>query len=509
MLQQTPVIFLISLLAGLVTCTAMAPYNAWFVPFLTIPVLFYCLIWSPGFWRSFICSWFFWFGYFVSSLVWIGNALLVEGNEEFIWAYPFAVVGLPILLAIFPALCLSIARVRSNFEEISGWFAFIAALGLAEILRGYLFTGFPWNNIAYTWAGLPAISQSVSIGGLYFLSTISYAWFALLALYLVQDKKLIGYITTGALLASFLSLFYWGDTRLKDHPPQLEPQIMVHLIQPDINQSQKWRPEEVWANFNTLANLSASAINHKPGSINLIIWPETATTDRILSYPEARDVMRRFLREGRRDVLATGLLRAEGQGEQRAYFNSLVTIGSDLKIKGLYNKTHLVPFGEYIPFQKIIPLEPIVKFSGFRSGDGPRTLPVAGPLTISPLICYEAIFPGQSITSAAIRPSLIVNVTNDAWYGDSAGPRQHLVQATYRAIETGVPVARVANTGISALIDPYGRIIDRIPLDKQGTRSMNLPIATENKTHFANYPYHFWVLLLFGFAAFSIVFRRK
>ncbi len=457
--------FLLALLcfvAGSLSHLAMAPYNLGFILFLGIPALFYAVQRAEKKRYKFLYTWLFAFGYFVFGLSWISNALLVPGNEDFYWAYPLAIGGLPAALALFPALLITFITSRFDLEHLSGWWAFVLALCLSELARGYLFTGFPWNNFAYTWISVPPVAQSVSIGGLYFLTFLTIFWAATPALFFLHKRGTPLILTFMMTALSFSGLYFWGHNRLKTEPVYIIDDVVLHLVQPNIKQEDKWEAGKLEGHFQNLVELSRKGLKDHPNKMNIVIWPETASVRSILFKEKNKDVLQNILPEKSRNHLITGLLHGVVKNEERHFYNSLTVFGPGQQIIGNYDKHHLVPFGEYIPFKEYIPLDPIVNFSGFQAGPGPQKIQITKNFSISPLICYEVIFPGHSMPKRVKRtphPDLIVNVTNDAWYGNSSGPQQHLVSAQYRAIETGRPVARVANTGTSSFISPLGKHI--------------------------------------------------
>ena len=481
---------------GAIAHFAVAPYNMIIVLFPALSFLYYILQRTEKKRYIFLNSWLFALGYFVFSLSWIGNALLVPGNERFMWAYPLAVAGLPILLSAFPAICLTFIAARFNCEHISGWLAFVFAFSVAEVARGFLFTGFPWNNFAYSWISVPEVAQTVSIGGLYFLSTLTFFWMSLPALMFLHKRGGLVFIIFLFGIGSLGSSYFWGWQKLETERADVTQSVQVHLIQPNILQENKWRPDLLQQHLNTLIDLSEKAL--KPNVTNIMIWPETASIDHLIAQPDNMQRLRQLLPEGSQNYLLSGLLRHE-QDETGSvtHYNSLVVYGPGATIIGIYDKHHLVPFGEYIPFQNLIPLDPIVNFSGFGAGPGQQKISLNDTLSISPLICYEIIFPGRSLPEDVLRPTLITNITNDAWYGDSPGPRQHLVQAQFRAIETGTPVARVANTGVSAFINTKGQVVSKIEYGIQEISSSPLYLPLQNETYFAKLGHKVLVALLF------------
>lgn len=497
--------------AGAISHFAMAPYNLVVALFIGIPALFYALQRTDRKRIKFLFTWLFGFGYFVFGLSWISNALLVPGNEDFYWAYPLAIGGLPALLALFPAFFVTFITYKSDLEHLSGWWAFVFALSLSEIARGYLFTGFPWNNFAYGWINALPISQIVSVGGLYFLTILTVFWAATPGLIFLHKRGTPVIITFMITALTFGATYFYGHNRINSEPVFIMEDVRLHLVQPNIKQEDKWAAGMLDQHFENLMELSQNGIKETPNLMNVIIWPETASVRSVLFRESNIKDLTKIIPEKSNNYLITGLLHGIKKEDQRVFYNSLTVFGPGQTIIDNYDKSHLVPFGEYIPFNQIIPIDPVVNFSGFQAGPGPKRIQLTKSFAISPLICYEIIFPGRSIPPRQKRtphPNLIVNVTNDAWYGDSDGPRQHLVQTQFRAIETGIPVARVANTGISSLISPIGRHASLIDYGKRGIVSHPLILPLQNETLFAKFQQKIMVGLLILLGMGIYIFRK-
>ena len=504
------ILALLCFAAGCVSHFAMAPYNLGIVLFFGIPALYYALQRAETRKIKFLFSWLFAFGYFVCSLSWISNALLVPGNEDFYWAYPFALVGLPTVLALFPAFCITFIAGRYDLEHLGGWWAFVIALAISEVARGFLFTGFPWNSYGYTWIKVIPIAQVASIGGIYFLTTLTIFWAATPALIFLHKRQTPVLITFFITAFTITGAYGWGYYRTKTEPLFIMQDVTLHLIQPNIAQEDKWAKGKLQSHFDNLVELSSTSLETHEDRMNVFIWPETASVTSIMFNEENMETLKTIIPEDKNNFLATGLLNVEKREESLAYYNSLTILGPGQNLVGNYNKHHLVPFGEYIPFKNFIPLEPIVKFSGFEAGPGPRRLKITPSFSISPLICYEIIFPGKSVPrDSRQKPNLIVNVTNDAWYGDSAGPQQHLVQAQFRAIESGLPVARVANTGVSALISPLGNVVRKIRYGARGARSHSLILPLQSETYFAKFKFKILFALLASLVLGGYIFKKE
>ncbi len=447
---------------GAFTSLSMAPTNFWPAIFIGLSTLFLCISKAPSATRAGLYGFAFSLGYFGFSLSWIGNALLVEDNPYW-WAWPLAVSGLPIILSLFTfTFCALHKKICRHKTGIITFISFSIALILTDLARGHLFTGFPWNLYGYTWVDTP-IAQVASLWNIYLLNSITIIW-ALTPCYILCKKKskssriIIGVLSSITLIAAFT----FGVIKL--NAPQNEPSesYSITVVQPNIPQHEKWKQENRAKNFQTLLKLSEFKDNNlnKEAREHYIIWPETAISQDLLNSPWVSEYISKTLSKYPVPTyLITGALRYNGTN----YYNSIIVIDNAGEIISTYDKTHLVPFGEYMPLSAIIDIAPIVGFTGFEKGDKNQDFAKSLKTKIRPLICYEVIFPKFNDKESDI----IINVTNDAWYGDSAGPRQHLVQTRFRAIETNTPILRAANTGISAIIDNKGNISSKIPLGLQ------------------------------------------
>jgi apolipoprotein N-acyltransferase len=381
-------------------------------------------------------------------------------------------------------------------------FVFTFAYALAEWLRGHVLTGFPWNIAAYGWEASLGVMQSTALFGAYGLTLLTILFGASIAEFFGKQSE---WRLPLAMSALFLAFFAGGELRLSLAKIDDVPGVRLRIVQPDIAQADKYRPALVEQNWNSLIGLSNTPAAHRPTHI---IWPEAAPPFLLTRVPPALDEI--ALLTGRDRVLLTGALRALRNGDHVEYYNSFYVFGHGGQLIGVYDKFHLVPFGEYLPFEKFfkrLGLTKIVGIEGsFATGDGPHMLVIPGAPPIGPLICYEILFPGEVV--GAQRPSWFVNVTDDSWFGPWAGPLQHLLVARMRAIEEGVPVVRAANTGISAVIDPLGRVRAHLDLDRAGVLDANLPAVIAPTPYARSGWYSFWLLLL-GCAVAAILARHN
>ena len=416
-------------------------------------------------------GWAFGFGQFLAGLYWVGYAFLVNA-AEYAWMLPFVAVLLPGFLALYTAsACGFAARYwRSGPSRIVVLAICCAA---AEWLRGHLFTGFPWNLPAYGWGALPGVLQSASIIGAYGLTLLTLLFAMSIAE--LASRRARAWMFPAAFTLLFVLIWAGGAIRLNDNTGQTVPGVRLRIVQPDIPQADKFARPLIRRNWARLVDLSIEKTDKTP---NIIIWPEAAPPFLLARQPAALDDVSILTSSGR--VLITGAQRGEiDAGNKIQFHNSVYIFAHGGQLIATYDKFHLVPFGEYLPAQDFLESLGIMKVvggrGGFSAGDGPHAYDLPNSLSVGPLICYEVIFPGAVI--GARRPDWFVNVTDDSWFGPSSGPHQHLLTARVRAIEEGLPIVRSANTGISAIIDPYGRVVKSLGLNEMGVIDGDLPAA--------------------------------
>ncbi len=471
----------------------MAPYNVWPVFMIGFGVLYWAIASAHNKKSAFLYGWLWAFGYFIFSLYWIGNALLVEGNP-YQWAWPFAVCGLPAMLAFFNAFACLLSKRFFDLKQWHGYVAFVSTLSLFEYLRGHLFTGFPWNLYGYTWADMP-IALIASFESVYFLTFITLFWMCIPGFWIVSKGTLSKRVLSTLILVSFSGSFYYTSQQLANSADiDYHDDVTVKIIQPNTPQHEKWQRDKMDKHFQTALDLSKA--NDNESGKTLILWPETTLSPVFLSAPFYRQQINDMLNEySDGAILMTGALRYDGKN----YYNSVINFDQSNSITNIYNKSHLVPFGEYIPFQEWIPLKPVVQFQGFEKGKGVQDFQIFDTLKYSALVCYEIVFPNKVISKNS-QADFIINVTNDAWYGNSPGPHQHLVKARFRAIEERLTVLRAANTGISVIIDPYGRIFWKTKTFTQDVLQSKIPRKRHSRS-----PLNFFSFFLFPLLPISLI----
>ena len=494
---------MLALGAGAASVLSLAP--VFFAPVLlvTLPILVWLIDGAADEARhgggsnlrpAFSTGWWFGFGYFLLGLFWVGEAFLVE-PEIFGWLLPFAVTLLPAGLALFFAAATAAAS-RLWAPGISRLLALAVAISVSEYLRGHILTGFPWNVLGYalTWP-LP-LMQSAGLIGIYGLTLLAVLCPAApLVLAADAPAEATGWRRWRNVLliaaVPLLGLAGYGWARLAT-PVATVPGTVLRIVQPSVPQRDKWRPEkqrQIFDDHLELSHTDPAGNRSGLGRVTHLVWPEAAMPFLPLNSPQVLSEIGHVL--GPRAQLLTGALRVEdtpGNRDsaiperataQRRVFNSLLVLGPGGTLTALYDKIHLVPFGEYLPLQSFleaIGLQQLTRMrGGFTPGPSPRPiLSVPGLPPLIGLVCYEAIFPA-AVVQASERPGLLVNVTNDGWFGNTTGPRQHLHQTRVRAAEEGLALVRAANNGISAMIDPYGRLLGTIPLNIRGTLDAPLP----------------------------------
>ena len=459
-------------------------------------------------------GWWWGFGFFVAGLWWLGSAFLVEA-DRFAWALPLGVLGLPAVLAFFPALGFVVARA---LWSPSAWriLALATGLSLSEWLRGHLFTGFPWNVLGMALAQNIWTMQIASAIGLYGLTVFAIAIAAAPAT-IGTGKTAAGRALPSVLaLVTLASIAAFGLARIPAAPSPEFAEVRLRIMQPNLPQDAKFNPdnrEAIMQRYIALSDRATSPERSGVADVTHLVWPESAFP--FLLHRDARALAQIAALLPAGVTLVTGAARMEEPLFDAAprFYNSIQTIGSDGTILGTYDKTHLVPFGEYFPsvFDFALRSMGLREFinipGGFEPGTRRTVLDVPGLPPAAAGICYEAIFPG-AVTPDGDAAGFILNVTNDAWFGDTPGPRQHFAQARLRSVEEGLALVRAANTGISAVVDPYGRVVASLPVGVEGVIDSGLPVAI-GSTFFARFGNGiFWLQSLFCVIA-SFVFRAR
>ena len=495
---------LLAFAAGAFAALGLPPVSFFPVLFVSFPVLVWLIDGAagsadasligrlaPAFWTG----WWFGFGWFTAGLWWIGTGI-PSYDPALAWAVPLALIGLPAALAIFMALGVAAARLLWS-DGIGRIAALSASLGLADYLRGFLFTGFPWNPLGLPAMPVPLMMQSVEV--------IGYAGMSILSVFVFSAPALIGTrrgAVGGMVAALALMCVHIGYGALRLGPGMLsqtqEPPLpVVRIVQPAIQQNEKFAPGEQERIFGKLLEMSMIPPTDGLRRPDYIIWPETALPFILAENPAALSRIEAMLQVGQ--TLVTGAVRAEegAAGTPVRYYNTIHVIDDAGQISGGADKAHLVPFGEYLPFDSFfrgIGLRPVAEaFGGYVAADRRALLALPGGLSAVPLICYEAIFPDLAGIEGQ-RGSFLLNLTNDGWFSGTPGPSQHLQHARLRAVEMRTPMVRAANSGISAVIDPQGRIVSGLPDGVEGVIDVEMPAQAVSFWANEFREFNFWLL---------------
>lgn len=435
-----------------------------------------------------LIGWSFGFGYFLVTLYWIGASFLVEA-EKFALLMPLAVLVLPALLALFYAVAFLLTRLYwPNTQQRI--FTLAITLFAVDWLRGHIFTGFPWQLIGHSLTAPPTLMQSLTLVNLYGLTALAVLIFAGPAACVREQQGAASKTTAqraGAWAPLLLSLSLlaglWGYGALRLSASvgnQTTTDVELLLIQPGVSQQDKVRPERRIAATKKVIDLTNSTLvkteSLEGTKTRLIIWPETAILYALNRTKALRQDITKMLQPG--DRLITGAYNVTGESpEKMRVTNSLFVLNNQGEITGSYDKHHLVPFGEYLPWPELlnsIGLEALVRMrGGFSYGPAPAPLKLETAPAFIPFICYEIIFPRYVADTK--NAGWLLNLSNDGWFGKTAGPHQHAHMARLRSVETGLPLVRLANNGISAIYDGYGLITSILNSDQPGVMQVKLP----------------------------------
>lgn len=467
-----------SLLLGALAALALPPVYG--LPGLLALAPFLVLLRAaPSSRAAFVRTLAFGYGFHLPGIYWVGIAFMTDAERFGAFAIP-AVLILALLMAVFVA-CAGLAVYRLRLRSAgAAVLALALAWTLAEVARDLL-TDFPWNPIGSVWAVSSLTLQPASLIGVYGLSMVTVAVFALPATWLEQRSIL----PSLAGLAALALLLGWSDYRLAGATDAVRPDVRLRLVQGAVAQDSKWDPNlrALW--FQRHLDLSVTRAERAP---TIIIWPESATPYQLDRDEGARAMIARIAPEG--GVVVTGGNRFDFDSDPVKGWNSVFAIDRNGAIASRYDKVDLVPFGEFVPFRQVMSLIGLDAVASgmldFQRGPGRVSAHIPGLPSYSPLICYEAAFTARAVDDAD-RPEWLLNVTNDAWFGTSSGPYQHFAMTRFRAVEEGLPLVRAANTGISAVIDSYGRVRAALGLNAMGVVDANLPVPAPAPPPYARF----------------------
>jgi apolipoprotein N-acyltransferase len=512
---------LIAFAAGALGTLALEPIGLWPLMFISFSIL----IWltdgvARSGWRGalggFGIGWFFGFGYLLTGLYWVGYAFLVDA-QTFGWLLPFAVILLPAAMAVYTGIGVALARLlwtRGIFRVLT----LAASLTVSEWLRGHLFSGFPWNVYGYGLTEWLPLAQSVSLVGLWGLTFIAVAVFASPAVLVDEPADTRRpWLAPGCAAVVVIAMAAFGLARLSKMPTKFVDGVKLRIMQPNLPQDEKFNyaaKATTMARYLALSDRATGPRSSGISDVTHLIWPESAFPFFLTREPDALAQIADFLPAG--TVLITGAVRAPPnvQGRITHAYNSVYEIDHDGSILDIYDKVHLVPFGEYLPFQDLLERLGLMNLTkvqgGFLAGDRHRIMQTPRGPSFAPLVCYEVIFPGEGVPREGTRPGWLLNLTNDAWFGISSGPYQHFHQARIQAIAEGLPLVRAANNGISAVVDPLGRIVSALPLGTDGIIDSALPASIKSTLYVSLGDRHIQLVLALIFAIATVrKYRRR
>ena len=511
------VIFFAPFLLGAITILGFAPYNLTFINFFTFSILLFLISKvkkstqskyrnkkSNRYFFYLGCS--FGFGFFLLGNYWITISL--THDEMFKGLIPFALILIPLFLSLFFGLAILLVGTFVE-KDISFILFFSLVFSIFEFLRGNLFTGFPWNLISYTWSWSTEIVQILSLIGAYSLSLISITFFCIPFLFFKKEFVLKNIFFVLFCLIIFIGNYSYGKFKLNNSNYKFDKEINVKIISPNFslkdynNQSEEFQ-------IKRLIKIS----DPKKDKKTLFIWPEGIFYQSYLEdIKKYRNLFKDKFSENHLIILGINNFTSINNIDDQKYFNSLAVLNYKLEILSLYNKINLVPFGEFLPFEKTLSKFGLKKitpgYSSFSSGDERMMINLGSQFNeklILPLICYEIIYPAK-IKKANQLPDLVVNISEDAWFGQSIGPHQHFTKAIYRSIEEGVFIARSANKGISAFINPNGKVLKSLNTGESGNIELNFPYFNQ-PTLFSNHGNKIFFLIILLYIFLTLIFKK-
>jgi apolipoprotein N-acyltransferase len=488
---------------GALAAFALPPFYLVPLLLLSVPALVWLVAGAGGLGRAGVIGFLFGLGHHMVGLYWISHSLLIDPWRHG-WLIPIFVGGLAAILAVFIGLAAAAARALAGRRVFPILLALAAFWILGEWLRGWVFTGFPWNLLGSVWlvsAPMAQLAALTGTWGLSLLALLAAGSIAIAADGMTERRVRRAAVPVAALLLG--AAFLHGSERLSGAAPASVEDVRLRLVQPNIPQTLKW--DSRLAESHLIKQMRMSVAGDTGRRATHVIWPETAVPFALERNPGLAEALAPAVPPG--GLLITGIPRVTQEAAGEAWHNGMVALDASGAVRASFDKFHLVPFGEYVPIRflpgvnRIAPGE-----SDFVPGPGPRTVELPGLPPVSPLICYEVIFPG-AVTEPGRRPGWLLNLTNDAWFGLSTGPHQHFATARLRTIEEGLPMVRVANTGISGVIDPYGRVLSKLELGAEGVIDTDLPRALP-PTPYARFGDAIAGLLMLGLLALAWAARR-
>ena len=460
--------FLITL--GVLTSLSLPPYNFLFVNFITFSLFFIYIFQKRKLAnkiKAFFYGWFFGFGYFLSSLYWITISLTFDENFKFL--IPVALILIPAFLATFYGLaiyCLFVFKVR---KPVSSLFLFSLLIGTIEFLRGIILTGFPWNLIAYSFSNNLEIIQITSFIGTYAFNMLCITFFASPAIFILRKNRKEIFLGVFILLSPII-LYIVGSSKIKTFQSLklIQNDYVIRAIGSNIELNRFYGNSDTTSVIEELIDLSEPDLDTK----TLFIWPEGIIPN--INKSELKDYKYLFNNKfNKNHLLGIGINSYEADINKNLFYNSFSFYNHEINLINTYNKVNLVPFGEFLPFEKIlerIGLKSLTNnYQSYSKGKNRNIISITQnnfDIKLLPLICYEIIYSGNIFNNPEF--DYIINISEDGWFGDSVGPHQHFTHSLFRAVESGKYLIRSANNGITALINPIGIVEKEIPLGNSG-----------------------------------------
>ena len=504
-------------LLGAITILGFAPYNLTFVNFFTFPILLFLILIiskrtqsryrkkkSKRYFFYLGCA--FGFGYFLLGNYWITISLTHDEMLEGL--IPLALVIIPLFLSLFFGLATLLSGIFAD-RTVSFIFLFSLIFSIFEFLRGNILSGFPWNLIGYSWSWSVETIQILSLIGSYSLSLISITFFCMPFLFFQRKLNKKVFLLHIIFLVIFITNYSYGIFKVNNKNYSFDDNISVKIVSPNTSlKDYKNQPEEL--QLKQLIKISDPEKDKK----TLFVWPEGIFYRSYLGeLKKYQYLFEEKFSENHLIILGVNNFTASSEKNSKKYFNSLVLLNHKLEILSLYNKINLVPFGEFLPFEKTLLKFGLKKitygYSSFSSGDTRSTINLGSEFNeklILPLICYEIIYPGKIKTRKQF-PDLVINISEDAWFGKSIGPYQHFSKAIYRSVEEGVFVARSANKGISAFISPNGSVLKSLNTGESGNIELNFPYFNQT-TLYSEHGNKIFFLIIFLYIFLTLILKK-
>ena len=499
-LENKAYLFLICLLLGILTSFSLPPYNLFFINFLTLPVLLYILVnYIDKRTTSFVVGWIFGFGYFISNLYWITNSLTFDVNFKFI--IPFALILIPLFLGIFYGLVTFLCGFFKLKNKISSILIFSIIFGSIEFLRSFIFSGFPWNLIVYSFSNNLISLQILSFIGTYSLNLLSITIFSLPVIFFFKykssTKSLI--LVLGLILVTINLLYGKFNIRSFEKKKYENLNTIIRIVSPNIPIERFLKNQETEKNINELISISDPNNSEKI----IFIFPEGIISS--IYYKDLKFFKKVFKENYNiNHKIILGINSINGG----KIYNSLIALNNESELLYKYNKNKLVPFGEFLPFEnffKKIGLKKITQGYQSFSADNRREVFNIHQLKFIPLICYEIIYSGK-INSDKNYYDFILNISEDGWFGKTIGPKQHLSHSIFRSIEEGKNIIRSTNNGISAFVNPKGQIIKQI--NEKGYFDIK-KIKRVDKTYFAKHGNKIFFYFVLIYTTFIVILKIR